>query len=238
MKLKLNAETWKNLDRNNAYFKFIDECRNKTYSDDTQMQLHHIIPKYVFKSNASAEDIEFRDSLENLIALSVADHIKAHELLYAIYENEQDKGATLMLSNWEDESRSIWKKLGAEATHKLMRERGQTFWSSDYQKEMSRRSLSRPDAIETRRKGGRVGGINVHLNIAIKKTNKYVFSYNGIPVLCIINCNLGTHVIDELNKHQPTKIARVSPLLNGSRKTAYGWSCVRLNDDGSPIEQA
>ena len=235
--MKLNSKTWKTLERNNLYFQFIDECRNKEYSPDTKMHIHHIIPKYVFGKNPSAEDIKYMDSLENVVVLSVDDHVKAHELLYTLYGNNQDKGAALLLNKYEAESRAIWRKLGAEATNKLMRERGQTFWNLDFQKEMAQRSMSRPDAIEIRSKGGQRGGIKTKTGVAIKKTHKYVFSYNNNPVLCIINCDLGTQVLDELNKYQQTALQRATPLLNGTKKKLHGWSCVRLNDDGSPKEQ-
>lgn len=173
------------------------------------------------------------DSLENVILLSAEDHILAHELLYEIYGNPQDKGATLMLGGYESESRLLWRKLGAAATNKLMKEHGQTFWDPEFQKEMARRSINKPGALEQRSISGKKGGIATKTGIAIQPQNKYVFFYKNQPVLCIINCSLGTHVLEELNKYKQTPLQRATPLLNGSRKSLHGWSCIKLNDDGS-----
>jgi hypothetical protein len=99
----LTLKTYQTLDKNNEYFDFIYKCSKKEYGEeDTHM--HHIIPQYVF-NGGSLDDLAFMDSAENAIELSVADHIKAHELLYKVYGNPQDKGAFLLLGNYVQESR-------------------------------------------------------------------------------------------------------------------------------------
>jgi hypothetical protein len=129
MKEKLNSQTWKTLNKNNAYFSFLEECKNTQYPAETVLHYHHIIPKYVFGKKPSPEDANFIDSLENIVCLSVVDHVKAHQLLFEIYGNPQDEGATLMLSGYESESRLIWRKLGAATTNKLMKDQKKTFWA-------------------------------------------------------------------------------------------------------------
>jgi hypothetical protein len=232
-KLILNSGTWRNLDKNNPYFKFIEECKTKKHPEGTTLNLHHIIPKYVFGTNPSTEDAKYMDSVDNVIVLSVQDHKQAHELLYQIYGNPQDQGAALLLNGYEAESREIWRKLGAQATNKLMQERRQTFWDPEFQKEMAQRSISKPGAIEARRASGKKGGIATKTNVAIKPEHKYEFSFEKKPVLCIINCSLGSQVVEELKKFKETPLQRATPLLNGSRKNLNGWSCIRLNNDGS-----
>lgn len=235
----LSLKTFKTLDRNNAYFRFIEECRKKKYPEDTsQMHIHHIIPKYVFAKNASPEDRLFRDSRDNLIILSVADHAKAHALLFEIYGNPQDNGAVLMLNGYDQESRQIWRKLGAQAVNKLMQEQQKTFWDPAFQKEMGARSMARPDARAIRAAGGKAGGTKTKQNIAIKKHQKYVFLFKGEPVLCIINCDSGTQVLQQLQLFQKTPLQRTTQLLKGERKSLYGWSCAKLNDNGSPVVAA
>lgn len=46
---------------NQTYFNFIENCKNKKYSETTQMHTHHIIPKYLLKS--TPEEISFCDSM-------------------------------------------------------------------------------------------------------------------------------------------------------------------------------
>ena len=229
----LNRKTYKKLDRNNQYFSFIESCRKKQYSEGTTLHMHHIIPQYVFGKNPSIKDLAFRDSIHNVLSLSLADHIIAHDLLYQIYGNPQDRGAILFLNNYKDESRSIWHVLGACATNNLMRERGLNFWDNNYQREMARRSMNRPDAIQIRKKAGQLGGVRTKTGVAIKKNHKYVFFRENEPVLCIINCDLGSQVLIELNKFHKTPLQRTSQLLNRTKKTLHGWSCIQLNDDGS-----
>jgi hypothetical protein len=43
----LNQNTWKTLDRNNAYFQLIEDCKTKIYDPGVNLQIHHIIPQYV-----------------------------------------------------------------------------------------------------------------------------------------------------------------------------------------------
>lgn len=57
---------------------------------------------------------------------------------------------------------------------------------------MASRSLQKLDALETRSKGGRKGGRTRNLNRVITKNDRYLFYFEGTPVLCIFNCNTGT----------------------------------------------
>jgi hypothetical protein len=240
----LNINTYKNLDTNNAYFKHLAECAEKQYDETVPKQMHHIIPKYVFnKKSATPEDLEFLNSPQNIIELSAEDHILAHELLFTEYGNLQDKGATNLLKGLKKESKHIWKILGAEASHIVQKEKGKNFWDPIFQKEMAKRSMERPDALETRSIGGKKGGRNKSRNDVINANQRFVFSYlkekrKKVPedeVLCIINCETGGEVLEQLklsenctNRH--TNINRTSSLLTGTRKTASGWSCEELED--------
>jgi hypothetical protein len=100
-------------------------------------------------------------------------------------------------------------------------------WDPDFQKKMAARSMERPDAIEIRRKGGKKGGKKANLGIAIQAHERYTFSYKGKEVISIINCQTGTEVVNILQSLHPTKMSRATGLLNGKRKTLYGWSCVK-----------
>lgn len=95
---------------------------------------------------------------------------------------------------------------------------------------MAARSMARPDAREIRSKGGKVGGRVRNQDRIITADDCYLFSYNGEEVLVIVNCRTGGEVLEQLNLYQPTKLQRVTPLLNGQRKSLHGWSCVKLDD--------
>jgi hypothetical protein len=191
------------------------------------LQVHHIIPKYVLKK--TDEGRAYLDSAENLIMLSEEDHLQAHALLYEVYGNKQDEGACLLLKGAMIDARTIWKRLGAKATHKIQKEKGTTVYSADWQKEMAARSMARPDAREIRSKGGRIGGFARNIDRIIKQEDRYLFLYQNKEVLCVFNCRTGGQVLEQLNLFKQTPLQRVTPLLNGSRKTLNGWSCVKLN---------
>ena len=69
-----------------------------------------------------------------------------------------------------------------------------------------------PDAIEIRRKAGQLGGVRTKTGVAIKKNHKYVFFKENKPILCIINCDLGSQVLMELNKFHKTPSYKIKLL--------------------------
>lgn len=171
-----------------------------------------------------------KNSTENLVTLSVEDHILAHELLYELYENPKDQGADLILKSQATEAATIWKQEGAKASHQAQKTSGKQFWDKDFQKEMARRSMAREDALEIRSKGGKIGGKTTKMNVAIQPHHRYVFSFQNIPVVCVMNCSIGTQVLEVLKQFKETPLARVTQLLKKERKSLYGWSCDRLED--------
>lgn len=215
---------WEIIDKNKTYFSFIESCHFKKYSpENCQLHMHHIIPKYAFSE--TSEDIAEKNCSENLILLSLEDHIKAHELLYDVFKNPQDLGAIAILKGSQSEACRIWRQLGAKATHQIQKEKYQTFYNSDFQKNMAKRSLARPDALEIRSKGGKIGGTKCHLDRAIKAHQCFVFSYQSKEVLCIFNCRTGGQVLEQLNQYKKTSLQRVTPLIKGVRQSLNGWSC-------------
>jgi hypothetical protein len=91
--MNLTINSWLG-DKDNAYLRHIEKCRNKKYPPEEVMQRHHIVPRHwISKTNSSHK--AFCESKENLIMLSKTDHIKAHELLYEIYKHRLDKASVL-----------------------------------------------------------------------------------------------------------------------------------------------
>lgn len=228
---------WNNLDRNNKYFKFIEECRRKNYDGSERLHNHHIIPKSMFDRD-SPEHQAYCENPDNLILLSVEDHIKAHELLYEIYQRQQDQGAVLLLSGRNAEAEVVWRRLGASASHEIQEEMGITMWNNGFQRQMAARSMARPDALEIRSRGGRTAGKNRHRGTAIQPHKRVVFSYEGREVLSFFNCDLGSDITESMHAFErhilgplaTGKPARATQLLNGQRGTLNGWTCRWLDD--------
>ena len=219
------------------------ECSKKEYPIDVEKHVHHIIPQYIFNSKlATDEDKAFMSSPENLIVLSRDDHIKAHELLYEVYGNRQDQGGVNCLKGLTRESKKIWASLGAAASHEVQKNKGVNFWNKDYQRTMARRSMERSDALQIRSEGGKKGGRNKSIDIAINANQRFVFSFKNEEVLCIMNCETGGDVTEQLKMYenctgQITKLDRATALLKRTRLTDRGWSCEPLEDkvqDTSP----
>lgn len=185
------------------------------------------MPKHWVGDNI--EEQTFCNSSENLIYLTVEEHVKAHQILYELYGKAADNAAVQMLQGDKAESRRIWRAEGAKAVHKKLKAEGRTLWDKKYQKEMSDRSMSRPDALLTRSEGGKKGGRTRNLNRAITKFDRYLFYFNDKPVLCCLNCETGGDVLRQLHAFKQTNLIRASQLLNGSRKSLHGWSCEKLN---------
>lgn len=211
---------------NQCYFEFIESCKNKNYSETTQMHTHHIIPKYLLKS--TPEESYFCDSKQNLILLSIEDHLTAHEIFANLYPDYRNQGAIDLLKGQCNEASKKWKQAGAYASHEEQRKNQTGFWDVQKQTDRARRSMLRPDALEIRSEGGKKGGRQRWLNKAITESDRYVWSYKGEPVVCTINCQTGGDIVTELQKVIPTPLKRVTPLLNGTRSTSYSWSCKKI----------
>lgn len=176
------------------------------------------------------------ESSENLIKLSREDHIQAHQLLFEIYEDNRDQGAVYMLSGRTDEALKIFHQQGAAANHKLLKKEGRNFWNSKFQKEMAKRSMDNPKAIIIRSEAGKIGRKMRKSGIAINKKDRYLFFFKEDPLICVLffflNCETGGDIVRILNQIQPSNLQRVTELLKGTRKVAYGWSCKKIDNQG------
>jgi hypothetical protein len=243
IKNQFNRPPWFNFLKNEQNKKYYEHLENSgPYPPDTYLHSHHIIPRfcfqYFFLPEDSGQNLEinkkirdFVDSPANLILLSVEDHRKAHQLLLEIYGDKRDAGAVKLLTGQYLDAAKFWKQAGAEATHKILKEKDAHFWSRDFQVKQARKSMAKEDALAIRRKAGEIGGRNKSLDIAIRKEDRILFSFNGEECLCIFNCQTGGDICRELNKVIPTKIQRVTPLLTGERKYAYGWTCKKIDQN-------
>jgi hypothetical protein len=74
----------------NTYLNFLEECRGKKYPEELVLHKHHIIPRCFFK-----EDATLGQDYQQIISLSVQDHIQAHILLAKCF----DEGSYEQISN-------------------------------------------------------------------------------------------------------------------------------------------
>ncbi len=75
-----NAKYFK-LKEYKEYLEFIHSCKTKTYDDNFVLHTHHIIPKHLW-----ADTEKSVNNKDNLIELSVEDHVKAHLMLVECYD--------------------------------------------------------------------------------------------------------------------------------------------------------
>lgn len=204
------------LAQENAYFNFIKSCQLKKYSPaSSEIHKHHIIPKYLFLNSGQEH---FCESPQNIIDLSREDHIMAHQFLYLLYQNNEDKAAIFMLKGQTKESLVITRRLGAKSVHELLKKKKKYFWDHGFQKEMARRSINKMNAFEIRKKSGKIGGYNRQRNRVINASQKFIFFYQKKAVFCIFSCQTGGDVLKILQDFKQTPLKRVTPLLKGLRK--------------------
>lgn len=100
-------------------------------------QDHHILPKHFFKGDKSGEAQRFMESTENLITLTVAQHMQAHILLYGIYGCGFDKAGLSALSGDVLESQTIARLEGGQlgSAFGSMKRNGTHFYDPEKQKE-------------------------------------------------------------------------------------------------------
>lgn len=246
--LKITNPKWFLIYRNkkDKYFDFIESCRSKEYivdpnNDLSQIHIHHIIPRYLLKD--TPEEKEYCDTPENLIELSVEDHITAHQLYYAINPTPQNFGAIQLLINATENATKAAKQAGAYKSHEVQRENKTGIFNPDVAKKAAQASMARPDAIQIRSEAGKKGGRNRQANRIISPEDKYTWYHNpdrmgsgtqtkesGEPKFCTFNCSTGGEIVEILKKYYPCDIERISDVLTGKRKSAFGFSAEKMND--------
>lgn len=190
------------------------------------LHLHHVIPNYYFNDNP--DDEAFRNCKSNLVFLTLADHIRAHEILYQLYKDPRDKGAIFLLQHQTKHAQTEYRRAGAKAVHQKLKVQKRNFWSSEEQKLNAKKSLSKKDALVTRSQGGLKGGYKRQCNRIIVRTSRLLFYFQKTPFLCVMNCKTGGDVLRVLHAAKATPLQRVTPLLTGQRSSLHGWSCIWL----------
>ena len=216
--------------RSNKYLDFIFECREKypAYSQEKQKSCyaHHIVPRHHYKNHEL--NMETFDLPANTVRLTFEDHIKAHEIRYEVYQEYGDLMAARHMSGLTEEGMTLMQKAGGQAVNVKFKKEGRLMYDPECQAEMAGRSMARPDAREIRSKGGKKGGTKRQENRIIRVEDRYEWCVDGQPFLCTFNFNSGGDLLKDLYTARPTKLQRVSPLINGTKKKLHGWSCKKI----------
>lgn len=220
----------------NAYLDFINERRThaESLSDEEKAQLtkHHIVPGHHFRKHGLSD--QFYDLPMNLVPLSFEDHIRAHELRYETYKEAGDRAAFTAMKGLGSEGMAILQKLGGQAANKRFKARGELFHNPEYQREMARRSMERPDALEIRSAAGKQGARKSRETASVvKETDRFEWSYKDQPIVCTFGFNHAGDLLEALQKVQVTEMKKVWFLVTGARKKMYGWSCTKIENTDS-----
>jgi hypothetical protein len=95
------------------YKSFIDKKSNTVFLEGIYTEKHHIIPRYLAGANTS----------DNLIRLSIRDHVLAHYILWRWKGNLQDKIAYKMKAGQTEEGNILRIQLAVESSREPRRER-------------------------------------------------------------------------------------------------------------------
>jgi hypothetical protein len=95
------------------YKSFIDKKSNTVFLEGIYTEKHHIIPRYLKGANTS----------DNLIRLSIRDHVLAHYILWRWKGNLQDRIAYKMKAGQTEEGNILRIQLAVESSREVNRER-------------------------------------------------------------------------------------------------------------------
>lgn len=93
------------LNKTKKYFSFIQMCKKEIMPEKVYTEIHHIIPLSHGGTNIS----------ENLIRLPYENHIKAHKSIFEITDNLVDSFILNMMCGQTEETRRMFRQLGASA---------------------------------------------------------------------------------------------------------------------------
>lgn len=200
------------------YWLFILKQSGLVKVKNEAVHIHHIVPKYWFYEHPCY--LSFMNSPQNLMKLSIKQHIIAHEILFELKNDLRDLGAIYLLRGQITLAQTNYKKLGAKAVHKKLKNKKGGFWNSEIQKKNASKSLAKKEALRIRSEGGKKGGYNRNINRLFNKNDRFCFSYMEKPFLCVFNCQTGGDIVTLLNQAKPSHLKRISALLTKKRKTA------------------
>lgn len=95
------------------YLRFIEHCKKKQYHIGEYLERHHIIPRHAGGTN----------NKENLVKLSLKDHMLAHKIRYEVHGNQYDRSAySYMSGQFAEAKRAICAANGAKSKGRKLTE--------------------------------------------------------------------------------------------------------------------
>lgn len=214
----------------NIYEDFIFFLQTKEYELGTLLEKHHILPKHTLGKDHP--DLNLR---ENLIKISISDHMTAHRYRFMAYGNKKDLTAFLfrVLDNDERSKQRAKLALAARKAKGLL----EIFKDPAEQAKKGRiggkiaGSLNTPAQQQQRSNLGRLYGRSTGLNNQgpeLKKITAFSIRwYHQSGVNAVTEpCEGGVDIINQLEKVIPGAIKKQASfyrVLNGSRRRSYGW---------------
>lgn len=232
----------------NAYDTFMQEVKSQegkkidpSGEPLSTLEKHHITPRFEGGS----------DNKENLVCVTVKEHVFAHWLRWKVLGKTRDLTAYLFRVGNTDSALASQKQAVREARERDRREE-KGFFNSDFQQEMGLRggskgssagSLSQFEARQTvgRRYGVITGKSNQSQELRVFLSNYSVWAHldtrnrkqgSTDELFCIISPKeTFVKLAEELNNFVPgsipiTKVATMHKLVRGQRKRIYGWRIV------------
>jgi hypothetical protein len=230
----------------NVYDTYISELRQRKLESTEKTEKHHIIP--LFDGG--------KDDSENLIVLTIKEHVTAHWLRWKTLEKKGDKLAYFFRIGDTEQVNEARLQLVQEARLRD-KEEGKGFFNSELQRQLGARGGSRggkqntPEQFAARQKVGLTYGVLTGLSNQSETLSEFVscfsiwtFSlknYKGrVPnrdneLYFLVSPNQSyTDIIKVLNKYVPNSINREEAfykLVTGNgkekRKQMYGWKIIK-----------
>jgi len=132
------------------------------------------------------------------------------------------------MKDMKEEGMKAFQQAGGQAVNRLFKEEGRLMHDPNFQKEMAKRSMARPDAREIRSIAGKIGNRKRHQNVTVRKEDRYLWFFRNKPLFCTFGFENGGDILRELSKVKQTPLQRVTPLIKGEKRSLHGWSCQKL----------
>lgn len=216
------------LKNKNIYEQYIEHLKTKQYLSATRLEKHHVVPVHAGGNDAS----------ENLLKLSIEDHILAHQYRYMVYGEKGEKLAFVWRKNDTAEAAILRSQLAQQdrlAKGLLLRFKDSEAQSLLGQIGGKKGGLANTAAqYQARSAVGKVHGKKVGVSNQSNKLKKLLKQEilwehtSGIKITTVV-CNSFKHVCDQLNQAVPNTITNnccFFKVLYKERPQMYGWRII------------
>ncbi len=216
-----------------VYDEFIEAHQNSTYqrAEDlaAKKERHHIVP--MFEGGIKQD--------ENVVMLSLENHMLAHFLRYLAYGKNEDAAMVIFRAGYSEEGRRVAQKSSLDKMKDLKKGR----WDSEAQRELGKKggkkggSANTEEQFAARQKVGKeygklTGLANQSDSLKTLLKGGLTWTHEEFPnqTFYTVPCESGNELIRQLNAFAPEqKIkepAAFYKVLHGKRPKMYGWKLV------------